>query len=395
MAGVRAARDTLQLRSGSSLIVGAIDMSERLERLDGLRGVAAVVVLFSHIVWATLPAWVVGTGLWTTLVATSPLADLYDGKLAVSIFFVMSGFVLVRAGASHRVGLPALGMGRILRLSIPIAASIGFAFLCFSIAPHAIDGLRAAMQQNDWLQTFYDPPDLGLEDAAVSALGGVYDYRFPLNPVLWTMRIELLGSLVIYGLCYVPGQRFRPLILAVLLPVSFFIVDRNYTSFLIGAAMYEAWVRRHFLVRWLAWPALLLGLCVASAPARDLLGAQNARILAAGLIVYGVLAGAGGRAFGSRFGVFLGRISFPLYLTHFPLLFTLGAAAYVAAPQGLGAAVTILTVLPASFLLAFLGAQFVDEPVVKLSHRLRGHADAWWRWGSDRVKRRLPARTAA
>ena len=70
----------------------------RLIELDGLRGLAAVVVLIHHIL-ETVPALaevgarpgVVPTGTFNRILTQSPLHLLWAGHEAVLIFFVLSG----------------------------------------------------------------------------------------------------------------------------------------------------------------------------------------------------------------------------------------------------------------------------------------------------------------
>ncbi|MEC5180838.1 acyltransferase family protein [Arthrobacter sp. CG_A4] len=73
----------------------------RVTQLDGLRGIAALVVVSCHVV-STLPG--IGSvfdnrsvGLTTaeTWAVFSPLHVLWNGTPAVHVFFVLSGFVLV------------------------------------------------------------------------------------------------------------------------------------------------------------------------------------------------------------------------------------------------------------------------------------------------------------
>ena len=78
----------------------------RMHSLDGLRGVAALVVVVHHLL-LTLPWFADRVGLgqlgtkgqftfsWHNLFEYTPLHILYGGTEAVVIFFVLSGFVLI------------------------------------------------------------------------------------------------------------------------------------------------------------------------------------------------------------------------------------------------------------------------------------------------------------
>jgi len=86
-----------------------IASSKRIPEFDGLRGVAAIVVVVSHIVAAFMPVLYFGpeggTVLsWQGFFAMSPFFVMVSGSFAVFVFFVLSGFVIAAsADASRRV----------------------------------------------------------------------------------------------------------------------------------------------------------------------------------------------------------------------------------------------------------------------------------------------------
>lgn len=143
--------------------------------LDGLRGLAALSVAIGHCATA-----IGGTGpaLRMTL-ATAPGATLQDAVFrllhivfhadaAVIVFFVLSGLVLSRSLRRRDDGLPSYMIRRVFRL-FPVA-----------IASALIIG-------------FLTPASTWAQIAGAAIL-----YDTSLNGVLWTLQIEVWGSLWIY-----------------------------------------------------------------------------------------------------------------------------------------------------------------------------------------------------
>ncbi|MGZ3217346.1 acyltransferase family protein [Paracoccus sp. T5] len=65
----------------------------RIAPFDGLRGVAAVIVVMFHYLCMLHPSWAPISGE-VKLLAHTPVNILWNGRLAVSVFFVLSGFVM-------------------------------------------------------------------------------------------------------------------------------------------------------------------------------------------------------------------------------------------------------------------------------------------------------------
>src|SRR5437870_4500798 len=118
----------------------SIDRSDlsRVSCFDAIRGLAAFAVLVGHFILAFWPGIIFREGLgWAELpaivrvLARFPGKFLWDGELAVSIFFVLSGFVLAlvyfQRGSAGAMGSAAVR--RYPRLMLPAAASIVVAYI--------------------------------------------------------------------------------------------------------------------------------------------------------------------------------------------------------------------------------------------------------------------------
>ena len=103
--------------------------AQRLSELDALRGIAAFLVLIQHLRYMGLDPRPFASPLLQQvadmLMNGSPLRVLELGRSAVLFFFVLSGYVLTRALLRNgSPGLLAFAAQRTIRLMLPAAASV-------------------------------------------------------------------------------------------------------------------------------------------------------------------------------------------------------------------------------------------------------------------------------
>jgi len=185
----------------------------RLLHLDGLRGWAALFVILHHLELAFFPA-IKGPNDGVSPVL-GPFSFLTDGPLAVAIFFLLSGIVLAEAVQSalkrhgpQGVGLTGLVVKRWLRLGLPIVATGLLILVLFvSVGNHTSEA--SAVAGSDWLQTLfpagYHPSFFDV--LRESTIGAFVGPQTPVHdPVLWTIRVEFLGSILVFLLClFIPA----------------------------------------------------------------------------------------------------------------------------------------------------------------------------------------------
>ncbi len=187
---------------------------DRLPALDGLRGVAALVVMLSHIVLASVAT--LGTaayldlpalGAWK-LVANSPLAVVWAGSELVTVFFVLSAFVLTRAALRSGSGWRAAPYyaGRLVRLYLPVWGSVALAagLALVLTRPATVSGTDL------WLSPFRAPVTFDMACHSLSLASAAPGA--PLNGALWSLHWEVLFSLALpLGLLAAPLLRRQPL----------------------------------------------------------------------------------------------------------------------------------------------------------------------------------------
>lgn len=137
--------------------------AEKLLYLEGIRGIAAMVVVASHFVYAFYPQLkgTVNSGAEITsfvaLIGMTPIGIFHEGRFAVRLFFVLSGVVLslsfFRTGDREKAVSGAVR--RYFRLTIPILAAVLVAYLLHRSGLF-FNGRVAASTSNEWLLPFYE-----------------------------------------------------------------------------------------------------------------------------------------------------------------------------------------------------------------------------------------------
>jgi len=380
----------------------------RLRSLDGLRGVAALVVLgyhsllisptFGQLTFGLIPS---PNAFWNAIMF-SPLRLLIAGNQAVTVFFVLSGFVLTlqvrRAQRSGAWDWQRYYVRRMVRLFLPAAGSVLFAII-LSLAFHH-DRTASA---SPWVQ-FYTYPDFHWTFPlnAIDLFDGIPDFNSP----LWSLKWEVLFSLLLPLYVTLVSQRRRVVLIALALAPAATIIGHAslvlpfvyLPAFLVGAVLTVVLLKppgsatdhetmddtsarpraprgwqRHLVWALVTVAALLLLILNAILPgylphpnrvvAAILSGSEV--IGAGGIVIVAARWVAAIRLLESPPVAWLGRVSFSLYLVHAPILI---------------ACANLLSFLPWQFawgtgiVVALIAAQlfsrFVEQPSHHLSQRI-------------------------
>jgi len=378
----------------------------RVATLDGLRGVAAFVVIISHVIAGFFPALYFGAEgnagvAIQDAIAKSPAFVLYSGTFAVYVFFVLSGFVIAASATRAKCGLPLLAATRYLRLAVPITVSVLLAFALNKLFSDVPQRAGAAVGNNFWLKFMYQPLGVPLRHALGEAFYGVFVSGLSyFNNVLWTMRIELAGSLGIYALYSIFGRRAR---VAALVIATLWLAfgtrewPASLLGFTLGALLFEArqhgWPHPNALAAAILIPAGLFfgGLpyvpaqgtlyeAIAAAIDRVSPVSSTMRTLGAVALLTGILCSRRSQTFlDARLPQFLGRISFALYLVHLPLLCFGLSELYLHFgrydPRAM--ALSIACYIAVSIGLAYAFTLWIDEPTVRILGRVKKIGSAW------------------
>lgn len=194
--------------------------TDRMHYLDGLRGYAALIVVLHHAFLVYVPALYTGQQAdsrfgWDVWLSGQPILLLFfAGNFAVCLFFVLSGFVLAHVYSRTDASPLELVVRRYVRLCTPILAST-LIILALGVAAMAIPPLQAylpsipgALDRQFTLSNILGASyEAVAESLVVAPFFGISVPTF--NGVLWTMRVEFMGSFLLIGLFWL-ARRLAP-----------------------------------------------------------------------------------------------------------------------------------------------------------------------------------------
>jgi len=362
--------------------------------LDGVRGIAIVLVVLVHS----------GNALWPT--ADTWLAK--NGALGVHLFFVLSGFLitvllLAEQDRTGGIDLGHFARRRALRLLPALIALVTVLFVIATArggpgAHHAVDSAFAALTlTTNWVMKGGDNP--------VGRLLGPHLHISTELIQTWSLAIEvhfyILWAVALWATARADWSRRKQMMLAVGGVAAVFVwratrfdggnwlpiylstsarMDAPLMGAVAAIAFTAGWTRRLPTRVWAALGVAALATFVIAAFTVDWTSALLPQWLytalaccAAVAILAAVCGGPGwyARTLSVPPLVFLGRISYSLYLWHYPLFWTIQRKnphwpGPIRFTVGVGAALAIST---ASYYL-------IEQPFLRRKHRLRSAVSA-------------------
>jgi peptidoglycan/LPS O-acetylase OafA/YrhL len=346
------------------------------ETLDGLRGVAAISVMLFH---------------WSMVVCDDvPASPIRHAFMAVDFFFLLSGFVVAhayehrltaKAPDPQRLTIRGFLLRRLIRLHPLVVLSLVLGALTFAFDPFAFgtQTIRIAVPFRIFalsllLQIFLLPGP-----ALPNREGSVY----PLNNPLWSLCQEYIASLF-YG---VIGHRLGVRVIGVLCVLTgigvivvagqvgyigfgFSTEDfglgflRMAFPFLMGMLLYRLNLKlrlKHAFV----WLSIAL-VAIFMAPYFGVANGYIEGLCVVLIFPLIVMAGAGETRIEGPAGKlcrFLGRISYPVYVLHYPLLDIYTSWVWNTAPSPMLTMVVGGALMVGIITFAWLVLIFYDEPV--------------------------------
>jgi len=316
--------------------------ADKILYLEGIRGLAAFMVMIYHYSRGFYPTVVTGDpdtshlGEFGLFYYANPINVITNGNYFVTIFFVLSGYVLSKNyfQTKNIDSIVSASFRRFPRLIIPAVFSLIISFLLvrFSLV-YNIEASEITL--SDWLATLWK---------ANGSFGSlIHDFRSAIffeksayNISLWTISVELFGSFLVFAILALTHKtRNLHLILILLFGVCYFTYEYYYCAFILGILLnytdqytFKNTTLRHFVIGLLLLGGLFLGAFPSHGTVEGtffefadhhILVSRNSFIHVIGAF-FSVLAVLFSRRLQQFFSLklfhFLGYISFSLYLIH-------------------------------------------------------------------------------
>jgi peptidoglycan/LPS O-acetylase OafA/YrhL len=377
----------------------AAGSQSRLDHLDSIRGIASVAVLIAHV-------WGMNDDAFRAshhqLRAIGSFSDLLlyclsrfeeGGRSAVILFFVLSGFVLAYSLKKNPLPYSGYAVKRVFRIYPTFFVAILISYLL-----HSLIGIHH-LSDSEWARTGVDIADTSLPMLAKTLLMWGTKSTHGLDGVDWSLVHEMRVSLI-FPLLLLIVTRYRWLAVAALLILSIGCTEATFAYrglVLTGfqeSSLAETFIdTAYFIVFFAAGACIALDRDKIANVATRLPVAAKAVLFAGAaftflkteadlhtaagcildylrgigsLVVIALSLGAGAfqRALQHRVPVWLGRISYSLYLVHLPIIYIADQFAFDV-PMAVKGPVLIMLSIGAAFALA----ELVEFPSIRLGKR--------------------------
>lgn len=368
----------------------------KLPFLDGIRGLMALNVIIAHFTIVFFPqmqlqAFADSKGGILSLFAKTPLSVLINGNIAVQYFFVLTGFLVARTFFTRAIDHNQIlrrSVNRYLRLLPIVFVTTVFTYLTMRL------GLQKHLSINDLLPNKdFLPYYCNFEPTYGNLFVNSFIYPFIRTSAyvgpFWTIHYEFFGYILSMLICHLfQENRFRRLGYLITAVLCFSQLNPNYAPFIFGVFLADLEYNKHpdlfdkVLGKYIGKPAitiaaLLIGLYFACCPlyyatiytplgwipkvTPDLI-----RAIGVTMVLYALLHLPKAQNFfsGGLF-LFLGRISFPVYAIHWPLMLSVQCWLFSILVQSCSynsaAVISFLIVLPVIYAFAYLMWRYIEK----------------------------------
>ncbi|MCW3122577.1 MAG: acyltransferase 3 [Flavipsychrobacter sp.] len=373
--------------------------TNKIGYLEGIRGLAALLVFFHHFGLAFYSAYFTHNIDASHLngaevrYGQSVFSVFSNGNFCVYVFFVLSGFVLSRKYFQTNAfsTLVSGAQRRFIRLYIPIAATIILSFILMQAGLYYNGPASTITHSEWWLGSMWTFPDAGSRLFSSLFYTVMFQGDSAFDTTLSSMSIEFYGSLFVFAFLALTHSTCNKHIM-LLFVLLYCLFTRNiYTAtFALGISLNYLEQRHATLNRATAGVfaviLALIGLVLGSFPTNGMIGGtvyENMsmavlqqsgwfHIIGAFFVVSAfVLSPILQRIISLRLFIFLGYISFSLYLIHPLVIGSFSSYLFLklseTMPYNNAVALVFLLSLALCIPLSWAMTKFVDVPGTKFA----------------------------
>ncbi|MBA2611437.1 MAG: acyltransferase [Bacteroidetes bacterium] len=370
---------------------------KKLAYLDGLRGIAALIVVFHHLVLLFYP--VLNNGEETNSIAKyisiSPLNIFYNGDYAVCLFFILSGYVLSYKYISSNNPKILIGYAikRYFRLLPLIAASVIFCYAAIKLNLINTNSLNLHTGSGNWLTDLFktDTSFMALIENIFYGILFFGDNQY--NPVVWSMKVEFIGSMLLFAFLIL-NHKIKPkwILFMIAFAAAFYFKQYYYIAFLLGYGLCFLHRNNMFYINsiiirsilfiiaiflcsfpaaWQYWNSSIYG--IITFKGIDLFSFYH--VIGSGILLLLIIQH---KPFidmlSSKVILFIGKISFPLYLFHLIILVLIANPLFLMFLPALGYnfafIVSVTITFPIIIIVSYLANKFIDQPALSLANKI-------------------------
>ncbi|WP_159461968.1 acyltransferase family protein [Salirhabdus sp. Marseille-P4669] len=366
---------------------------KKIYYLEGFRGLAAFIVVIAHYMQFYFydPLFKNPNTSLEIIISKTPLNLFYNGNFAVFSFFVLSGYVLsIKFFRDRKLEtIQASASKRYIRLAIPVLSSVIIAYVLLVTNSYELfSQYTGDMRYDDMSHNLFVMIKTALFDI-------FFDYSNAYIGVLWTMTYELFGSFLIFSFLSLFGINPKRYIAYMFLIVLFW--DSYFLAFILGmllSDLYNSDLEIKTKTKPIATLLIfIIGLLLGSYPYGNTTGTiynflnfsflnveyrAFFHILGAFFIIIAILnSKILQKVFSKRIFIYLGKVSFPLYLVHFPILHSLSFFIFDLVRRHysyhISFTMAFIVSIIVTFIIAHLFSVYIDEKAVKVSNYFYKH----------------------
>ena len=377
--------------------------SSRQYHLDSMRGLAALIVIILHFFTVFYPYTSFGqqSGYtqhfsWENIFHYFPFNILISGRFAVCLFFILSGYVLsysLLGEKNNKIKIFSSIIKRPIRLGGLVISTIIIAAILWS------NGLLFHMEVSKltnsipYFSTLWPAP-FNLQYFIEVVLFSPFKDGTIYNPPLWTISIELYGSIMVFLLVFVTGSfKYR---LLVYIALFYMLRDSLYQGFIIGILFADLdknykQLYAHKVNSINMSGLLMVGLIYASTPvffSKELFSQSLYSKIPEFYFIGGTYAMNGAAIVFFSINLlnpakkilnkpafrFLGDISYSLYVTHFLVIGSFASWLFLLLIQHMtylsASLMSILISLPIIITISYIMTKYIDKPSVLAASKI-------------------------